>query len=104
LIDDSQGKADISIVVVAADIKSCIEQFQCFCGGVITAKEQGIYLLETNTSLIAFVSPTLIELEVGSYPIVEAVYAIDKNTVVNILGEELFLLDTQNIKILIRQK
>lgn len=104
LIDDSQGKADISIVVVTVDIKSSIEQIQSSCGGVITAKEQGIYLLETNTSLIAFVSPTQIGLEVGSYPIVEATYAIDKSSGVNILGEVLFLLDIQNIKILIRQK
>lgn len=104
LIDDSQRKVDISIVIVTADIKSSIEQFQCFCGGVITAKEQGIYLLETNTSLIAFVSPTQIGLEVGSYPIVEATYAIDKSEVVNILGEVLLPLDIQNIKILIRQK
>ena len=104
LIDDSQRKVDISVVIVTADIKSSIEQFQSFCGGGITAKEQGIYLLETNTSLIAFVSPTQIGLEVGSYPIVEATYAIDKSEVVNILGEMLFPLDIQNIKILIRQK
>lgn len=104
LIDDSQRKVDISIVIVTADIKSSIEQFQSFCGGVITAKEPGIYLLETNASLIAFVSPTQIGLEVGSYPIVEATYAIDKSAIVNILGEELFPLGIQNIKILIRPK
>ena len=53
------------------------------CSGVVTAKEQGVYLLETNTCLIAFVTPSLSGLEVGTYPIVEAnntVYKIKKCT------------------------
>lgn len=104
LIDDSQRKVDISIVIVTTDIKSSIEQFQSFCDGVITAKEQGIYVLETSVNIIAFVSPTQIGLKVGSYPVVEATYISDKKKCVNILEEELIPMDAQNINILMRPR
>ena len=103
-IDDSQGKDEISLVIVTADIKASIDFFQGTCGGVVTAKEQGVYLLETNTSLIAFVTPMQSGLEVGTYPIVEANNTVYKTNCANILGEELVPVQTREITLLIRQK
>lgn len=104
LVDDSQGNEDVSVVVVTADVKSSIDFFQGFCGGVVTAKEQGVYLLETNTSLIAFVTPSQSGLEIGTYPIVEANYGIYKVGSIKLLGEELVPINTRSVKVLIRQK
>ena len=104
LVDDAQVGDDISIVVVTADIKSCIDYFQGFCGGVVTAKDQGVYVLETNTCLIAFVTPAQIGLEVGTYPIVEANYTVYKNNCVTLLREELVPVNMKDIRVLIRQK
>ena len=103
LVDDSQSSDEISVVVVTADIKSSIEYLQSICGGVVTAKEQGVYLLETNTSLIAFTTPALSGLEFGTYPIVEANYTVYKNNSVSILGEEVVSVITRDIKVLVRQ-
>lgn len=103
-IDDAQGKDEVSLVVVTADIKTSIDRFQGICGGVVTAKEQGVYLLETNTSLIAFITPMQLGLEVGTYSIVEANNTVYNNNSVRILGEELVPVKTQEITILIRQK
>ena len=95
---------DISVVVVTADIKSSIDFFQNICGGVVSAKEQGVYLLETNTCLIAFITPTLMGLEIGTYPIIEANYTVYKNNSIIVLGEELVPINTSTVKVLIRQK
>ena len=103
-VDDLQSNEDVSVVVVTADIKSSIDFFQNICGGVVTAKEQGVYLLETNTSLIAFITPALTGLEIGTYPIVEANYTVYKNNSISILGEELVAVNTNAVKVLIRQK
>ena len=103
-VDDSQGKDDISLVVVTADIKASMDLFQGMCGGVFTAKEQGVYLLETNTSLIAFVTPSQSGLEVGTYPIVEANNTVYKDNCVCILGEVLVFVQTHEISLFIRQK
>ncbi|MDY5317642.1 MAG: hypothetical protein SPH10_04065 [Candidatus Cryptobacteroides sp.] len=103
-VDDLQSSDDISVVVVTADIKSSIDFFQNICGGVVTAKEQGVYLLETNTNLIAFISPALTGLETGTYPIVEANYTVYKNNSIIVLGEELVPINTSTVKVLIRQK
>lgn len=104
LIDNSQGKVELSLVVVTADIKASIDFLQEICGGVVTTKDQGVYLLETNTSLIAFVSPVYAGLEVGTYPIVEANHVIYRTNSVNLLGEELVPVRTQGITVLIKQK
>ncbi len=103
-IDDSQGKDEISLVVVTSDIKACIDLFQGMCGGVVTAKEQGVYLLETNTSMIAFVTPSQSGLEVGTYPIIEANNTVYRVNCANILGEELIPVKNGEITLLIRQK
>ena len=104
LVDDSQGGDEVSTVIVTNDIKSSIEYFQGFCGGVVSAKEQGVYLLETNTCLIAFVTPAQSGLEIGTYPIVEANYTVYRINSVQLLGEELVPVNTKDIKVLIRQK
>jgi hypothetical protein len=104
LVDEDHASKDISIVVVTDSIKSSIESFQSFCGGVVIPKEQGVYLLETNTLLLAFVTPAQIGLRIGTYPIVAANYAVCKNKSVNLLDEELIPVTTTDISILIRQK
>lgn len=103
-VDDSQGKDEISLVVVTSDIKNSIDLFQGMCSGVVTAKEQGVYLLETNTCLIAFVTPSLSGLEVGTYPIIEANNTVYRINCVSILGEELVPIGSGSIRLLIRQK
>ena len=103
-IDDFQGKEEISLVVVTNDIKASIDFFQGMCSGVVTAKEQGVYLLETNTCLIAFVTPSQSGLEVGTYPIVEANNTVYKINCARILGEELVPVQSREINLLIRQK
>ncbi len=103
-VDDLQSSDDISVVVVTADIKSSIDFFQNICGGVVSAKEPGVYLLETNTCLIAFITPTLTGLEIGTYPIIEANYTVYKNNSIIVLGEELVPINTSTVKVLIRQK
>ena len=104
LIDDSQGNEEVSVVIVTTDIKASIDYFQSFCGGVVSAKEQGVYLLETSSCLIAFVTPSQSGLEIGTYPIVEANYGVYKNNAVQLLGEELVPIVSRDINILIRQK
>lgn len=104
IIDDSHNNEEVAVVVVTADIKASIEYFQGFCGGVVSAKEQGVYLLQTNTCLIAFVTPAQTGLEIGTYPIVEANYGVYKNNSILLLGEELVPVNTRDITILIRQK
>lgn len=103
-VDDSQGKDEISLVVVTSDIKNSIDLFQGMCSGVVTAKEQGVYLLETNTCLIAFVTPSQSGLEVGTYPIIEANNTVYRINCVSILGEELVPIGSGSIRLLIRQK
>ena len=104
LIDDSQGNDEVSVVVVTTDIKASIDYFQSFCGGVVSAKEQGVYLLETSSIMIAFVTPTQTGLKIGTYPIVEANYGVYRNDAVQILGEVLVPIVSSDINILIRQK
>ena len=103
-IDDSQAKEEVSFVVVTTDVKASIDFFQDICGGVVAAKEQGVYLLETNTSLIAFVTPVQSGLDVGLYPTVEANNTVYKTESLSFLGEELILVRAGEIVFLIRQK
>lgn len=104
LVDDAQDVEEISIVVVTKDVKASIDFFQGFCGGVVSTKEQGVYLLETNNNLIAFVTPAQSGLEIGTYPIVEANFGVYKVCSINLLGEELVPVNSTSMRILIRQK
>ena len=104
LVDDAQDAEEISIVVVTNDVKASIDFFQGFCGGVVSTKEQGVYLLETNTNLIAFVTSAHSGLEIGTYPIVEANFGVYKVCAINLLGEELVPVNSTSTRILIRQK
>ena len=104
LVDEDHVSKDVSIVIVTDNIKSSIEYFQSICGGVVIPKEQGVYLLETNTLLLAFITPAQIGLKIGTYPIVAANYAVCKDNGVALLGEELIPITTTDTNVLIRQK
>ena len=104
MMDNYQGVEEVKVVVVTDDIKSSIEYFQGVCGGGVTAKEQGVYLLQSNTDLIAFTTPAHSGLSIGAYPVFEANYSIHNADSIHLLGETLFLAFSNEIGILLRQK
>ena len=104
LMDEGVRNEEISTLVVTPNIKDAIDFFRGFCNGVVTAKEEGVYILETSTDLIAFITPSQSGLKKGTYPIFDAYNYVQEDTAVSVLGEKLVPISTADITLLIRPK
>ena len=103
-IDDQQTGNDISLVIVTSEIKSSIDCFINICGGVVTAREMGVYLLKTDNLVIAFVTPSQVGLEIGTYPVIETNYIQSHDGHVNILGDDYCPIDSAEVRALLHKK
>ena len=101
LIDKTLNDNHISFVVVNDDIKTCVYVLQDLIGGSVTAKEQGVYVLESSSKTVLFTTPSISGLAPGSYPMIKANYNLYGSNKITISNMDFYIVKASNMILLV---